>query len=81
VLNPLGVPSRMNVGQIFETHLGWAARLGRKIGTRSMPGAKPINPEAASRRACCDKLKDIYGEHYHAEIDSQVRRSSSWPRT
>ncbi|MBS3961479.1 MAG: DNA-directed RNA polymerase subunit beta [Sandarakinorhabdus sp.] len=32
VLNPLGVPSRMNVGQIFETHLGWAARgLGRQI--------------------------------------------------
>src|SRR5207237_10112520 len=27
VLNPLGVPSRMNVGQILETHLGWAARL------------------------------------------------------
>ena len=26
VLNPLGVPSRMNVGQIFETHLGWASR-------------------------------------------------------
>jgi DNA-directed RNA polymerase subunit beta len=33
VLNPLGVPSRMNVGQILETHLGWAARgLGLKIG-------------------------------------------------
>jgi DNA-directed RNA polymerase subunit beta len=33
VLNPLGVPSRMNVGQIFETHLGWAcAGLGRQIG-------------------------------------------------
>ncbi|CAN7377062.1 DNA-directed RNA polymerase subunit beta [Devosia sp. Root413D1] len=32
VLNPLGVPSRMNVGQILETHLGWAARgLGKKI--------------------------------------------------
>jgi hypothetical protein len=32
VLNPLGVPSRMNVGQIFETHLGWAARgLGKQI--------------------------------------------------
>ncbi|HEY2487772.1 MAG TPA: DNA-directed RNA polymerase subunit beta [Candidatus Binataceae bacterium] len=32
VLNPLGVPSRMNVGQILETHLGWAAReLGRRI--------------------------------------------------
>ena len=33
VLNPLGVPSRMNVGQILETHLGWASyELGRKIG-------------------------------------------------
>jgi DNA-directed RNA polymerase subunit beta len=33
VLNPLGVPSRMNVGQILETHLGWACRgLGRMIG-------------------------------------------------
>jgi len=33
VLNPLGVPSRMNVGQVLETHLGWAAReLGEKIG-------------------------------------------------
>jgi DNA-directed RNA polymerase subunit beta len=33
VLNPLGVPSRMNIGQILEAHLGWAARgIGRKIG-------------------------------------------------
>ena len=33
VLNPLGVPSRMNVGQILETHLGWACHsLGRQIG-------------------------------------------------
>jgi DNA-directed RNA polymerase subunit beta len=33
VLNPLGVPSRMNIGQILETHLGWAARgIGRQIG-------------------------------------------------
>jgi len=33
VLNPLGVPSRMNVGQVLETHLGWAAKqLGRNIG-------------------------------------------------
>ena len=33
VLNPLGVPSRMNVGQILETHLGWASKgLGEKIG-------------------------------------------------
>ena len=34
VLNPLGVPSRMNVGQVLETHLGWAAHgIGRKINT------------------------------------------------
>src|SRR5207237_4062477 len=33
VLNPLGVPSRMNVGQVLETHLGWAAKgVGLKIG-------------------------------------------------
>ena len=33
VLNPLGVPSRMNIGQILETHLGWAAKgIGLKIG-------------------------------------------------
>ena len=33
VLNPLGVPSRMNVGQILETHLGWAcAGLGKQVG-------------------------------------------------
>ena len=32
VLNPLGVPSRMNVGQILETHLGWAAHeLGKQV--------------------------------------------------
>jgi DNA-directed RNA polymerase subunit beta len=40
-LNPLGVPSRMNVGQILETHLGWAAmRLGTKFATPVFEGAK-----------------------------------------
>ncbi len=41
VLNPLGVPSRMNVGQILETHLGWAAKgLGTKIGEMLKAQAK-----------------------------------------
>jgi DNA-directed RNA polymerase subunit beta len=41
VLNPLGVPSRMNVGQILETHLGWAAKgLGLKIGELLAANAK-----------------------------------------
>src|SRR4029079_2474543 len=46
VLNPLGVPSRMNVGQLFETHLGWAARgLGRQI-TEALEGWREANPDA-----------------------------------
>ena len=41
VLNPLGVPSRMNVGQILETHLGWAAKgLGLKIGEMLKAGGR-----------------------------------------
>jgi len=41
VLNPLGVPSRMNVGQILETHLGWAAKkLGLHVATPVFEGAK-----------------------------------------
>ncbi len=45
VLNPLGVPSRMNIGQILETHLGWAAKgLGNKIGAmlKSQTNTKEI---------------------------------------
>ena len=46
VLNPLGVPSRMNVGQVLETHLGWAAKgLGLKIGR--MLDAQASSAEAA----------------------------------
>ena len=41
VLNPLGVPSRMNVGQVLETHLGWAARLlGMRFATPVFDGIK-----------------------------------------
>ncbi len=71
VLNPLGVPSRMNVGQIFETHLGWAARgLGQQV-TAALEEWRHANPNpqaAAPPTALVDKLKDIYGENYHAEI-------------
>jgi DNA-directed RNA polymerase subunit beta len=67
VLNPLGVPSRMNVGQIFETHLGWAARgLGKQVaelleGIQAKNDAKPLRA----------KLKDIYGSNYHKELDAR----------
>src|SRR6266567_4047987 len=43
VLNPLGVPSRMNVGQVLETHLGWAAKiLGLRIGELLKASAKAV---------------------------------------
>ena len=55
VLNPLGVPSRMNVGQILETHLGWAAReLGRLLQADLDAHVTP----AAMRR----RLKEFYAE-------------------
>jgi len=38
ILNPLGVPSRMNLGQVLETHLGWAARQGFRMGGRAQEG-------------------------------------------
>jgi DNA-directed RNA polymerase subunit beta len=40
VLNPLGVPSRMNVGQVLETHLGWAAKPGMKLPRRCLTASR-----------------------------------------
>ena len=55
VLNPLGVPSRMNVGQILETHLGWASReLGRSIARLLSRGARA---EAVRRW-----FREVFGE-------------------
>jgi DNA-directed RNA polymerase subunit beta len=52
LLNPLGVPSRMNVGQILETHLGWAARiLGFQAVTPVFDGAKEEEIHTAVRTA------------------------------
>lgn len=63
VLNPLGVPSRMNVGQILETHLGWAtATLGRQIGDLIDSFHNPKHPVAGDMDKLKAKLKDVYGE-------------------
>jgi DNA-directed RNA polymerase subunit beta len=52
ILNPLGVPGRMNIGQILEAHLGWAAaRLGFKAETPVFDGAKEDEIEAELARA------------------------------
>jgi len=58
VLNPLGVPSRMNVGQILETHLGWAAKgLGIRIGEMLKAQAR-----AADVRKMLDKIYNTNGK-------------------
>jgi DNA-directed RNA polymerase subunit beta len=66
VLNPLGVPSRMNVGQILETHLGWAsAGLGKKI-SRIVDQAKQQN----NAKMIKDELKNIYSdEQFNETVD------------
>ena len=64
VLNPLGVPSRMNVGQILETHLGWAAKgLGLKIGEMLKAQAKLLD-----LRKYITKIYNSSGKH--EDIDS-----------
>ena len=58
VLNPLGVPSRMNVGQVLETHLGWAAKgIGLKIGKMLEHKA-----EVAEMRNFLDKVYNVSGK-------------------
>ena len=66
VLNPLGVPSRMNVGQILETHLGWAcATLGKQVGEL----VDEYRRTGAQREALLERLEDIYGpEVYNEQI-------------
>ena len=68
VLNPLGVPSRMNVGQILETHLGWAAAgLGRRIG----------EVLARVRRGNSDgELRGFLGEMYQGEERDEIEQLS-----
>jgi DNA-directed RNA polymerase subunit beta len=85
VLNPLGVPSRMNVGQIFETHLGWAARgLGRKIGDAldAWREANP-NPEVGQPpRRCASFWPTSMARTTPLSWPiAAMTRSSNWRRT
>jgi DNA-directed RNA polymerase subunit beta len=61
VLNPLGVPSRMNIGQVLETHLGWAAKgLGHRIG------------EMLERKAKTTEIRKYLGEIYNSDRKGRV---------
>jgi len=66
VLNPLGVPSRMNVGQILETHLGWAAAgLGRRIG-------EVLDGVRRNGGGDHKELRGLLGEIYEGQDRSQI---------
>jgi DNA-directed RNA polymerase subunit beta len=61
VLNPLGVPSRMNIGQVLETHLGWAAKgLGHRIG------------EMIDRKARVPEIRKYLGQIYNSDRKDRV---------
>jgi len=67
VLNPLGVPSRMNIGQIFETHLGMAARaLGKQIGD--------VLDEVKQKRAVTDDLRNVMGKIYGKAVAEKLEK-------
>ena len=68
VLNPLGVPSRMNVGQILETHLGWAcSELGDQIKTM----LKDFDNKLDEMKK---KLRSIYGTEYYDNVVSKLTK-------
>jgi DNA-directed RNA polymerase subunit beta len=61
VLNPLGVPSRMNIGQVLETHLGWAAKgLGQRVG------------EMLEQKAKVPAIRNFLGEIYNSDRGGRV---------
>jgi DNA-directed RNA polymerase subunit beta len=75
VLNPLGVPSRMNVGQVLEVHLGWAAKgLGQRIGDMLQAEAK-----AAEMRTFLETIYNGTGkkEDFASMSDDQVMEMAS----
>ncbi len=69
VLNPLGVPSRMNVGQILETHLGWAcSEMGEKI--------RKLVDEMQKNSSKRDELKTYLSKIYKGEISDDMKNLS-----
>jgi DNA-directed RNA polymerase subunit beta len=68
VLNPLGVPSRMNVGQILETHLGWACS---ELGDQIKEYLKNFDQTIEELKK---KLKSIYGNEYYEKVVSKLNK-------
>ncbi len=75
ILNPIGVPSRMNLGQLLETHLGWAAReLGFRVATPVFDGARESEIEALLEEAGLpiDGKVDLYDGRTGERFDRPV---------
>jgi DNA-directed RNA polymerase subunit beta len=71
VLNPLGVPSRMNVGQVLETHLGWAARgMGIRIGEMldEQYGEEPLRAYLKGCFPDTDVIQELLNKSSHEEL-------------
>ena len=85
VLNPLGVPSRMNVGQVLETHLGWAGRvLGFESKTPVFQGATENEVGALLKLAGLKWVDDALGLRAHsptahADIETMVQVAGALP--
>ncbi|MEK9746848.1 MAG: DNA-directed RNA polymerase subunit beta, partial [Pelagibacteraceae bacterium] len=72
VLNPLGVPSRMNVGQILETHLGWACKeFGEQVKKLVNENSKKIE----KTEKIASFLKSVYGEEIFKETVDKLTKS------
>ncbi|MBE6356946.1 MAG: DNA-directed RNA polymerase subunit beta [Lentisphaerae bacterium] len=72
ILNPLGVPSRMNIGQVLETHLGWAAKmLGIKVATPVFDGAAEQDIVDMMEKGN-ERFAEEHGKNYHWGFNKQA---------
>lgn len=75
VLNPLGVPSRMNVGQILETHLGWAAR---ELGEQLNEMCEQYKRGEKTMDELNEELRKIYGDKQYKNDIVPLSEPESW---
>ncbi len=80
ILNPIGVPSRMNIGQVLETHLGWAAKmLGFKVLTPVFDGANDIAIEDALAKAwLAQKAGAVDLDPDNENTTLQMEKAKAW---
>lgn len=80
ILNPIGVPSRMNIGQILETHLGWAAYiLGSGVLTPIFDGASNANIEDALAKSWIIHRSGAFNmDTIHGNREANIEKAKNW---